>query len=141
MQVSKEFLMEAFGLSLLVALIFISMQMFQRATRLAGLLEEGQEQQIAHLEEYEIVKYDGMRLDGMTVVSYIKNITGNYMIPVQVTTETATFTVSSQSEYAGLRKVGAATYISPLAFYLCTVIRNENGAITGITIIVENGGN
>ena len=49
MNVSKEFLMEAVGLSLLVALILISMQMFERAMKMTALLEERQEQQMMTL--------------------------------------------------------------------------------------------
>ena len=100
MHISKEFLLEAVGLSLLVALIFISIQLFQRATRLTGLLEERQEQQITQLEEHDIVKYDGIRIDGMTAVSYIKTVTGSYHVPVKVVTETAEFTVTGKSDYA-----------------------------------------
>lgn len=137
MHISKEFLLEAVGLSLLVALIFISMQLFQRATRLTGLLEERQENQITQLEEYDIVKYDGIRINGMTALSYIKTVTGSYHVPVKVVTETAEFTVLEISDYAELRKIESETYINPQAYYLCTVIRNENEAIKEITIELE----
>ena len=87
MTVSKEFLLEAVGLSILVALLLISVQLFQRAQKLTALLEEEQEHQITELEEYEIVKYDGLTVDGMTAINYIKRMTGYYNLLVEVVTE------------------------------------------------------
>ena len=139
-QVSKEFLVEAFGLTLLVALLLISSHLFQRATRLTDLLEDGQEQQIIWLEEYDLIKYEGLVVDGMTAISYIKTVTGNYGVPVKIVTDKAEFTVTKKEEYANLRKIGSETYINPLAKYLCTVVRNENGTITEITIVIEMEG-
>ncbi len=137
MNVSKEFLMEAVGLSLLVALILISMQMFQRAMKMTALLEERQEQQIAEMEEYEIVKYDELLIDGMTVINYIKRMTGVYGIPVKVFTEKGTFIVEENFEYAELRNIESDKYISPLNKYRCSVKRDENGVVAEIEIKKE----
>lgn len=140
MHISKEFLLEAVGLSLVVALILISMQIFQRAVKITSLLERGQEKQIAQLEEYEIVKYDGLQMDGMTVISYIKKMTGTYELPVQVVTINGKFTVSEPSQYMSLRDSDSEQYINPFAKYRCEVIRNENAVITEIKIEIEKGG-
>ena len=51
MNISKEFLMEAVGLSLLVALILIGMQMFQKSIKLTNLLQNRQEESIARMDE------------------------------------------------------------------------------------------
>lgn len=140
MQVSKEFLMEAVGLSLLVALILISVQMFQKATKLTTLLEEGQDRQIAELEEYEIVKYDGLSIDGMTAISYIKRMTGTYELPVTVTTVNGTFIVTGKAEYEEMRSIASEKYINPLAKYRCEVLRDENNVISEIQLRVEKEG-
>ena len=140
MHVSKEFLLEAVGLSLLVALICISMQMFQRATKITSLLEEGQEQQIAELEEYEIVKYDGLLIDGMTAISYIKKMTGTYELPVRVTTVHNEFTVIEKEDYEELRDIDSDKYINPLAKYHCVVVRDENKIIEEVCIVVDQKG-
>lgn len=140
MHVSKEFLMEAVGLSLLVALILCSVHLFQRATRLTGLLEEEQEQQMTRLEEYDLVKYDGLLVDGMTAVSYTKMVTGVYHIPVNIKTEQGQFVVNKQEEYVNLRDISSEQYVNPLAKYLCKTVRNENGAIVEITIAVKMEG-
>ena len=137
MRVSKEFLLEAVGMSLLVALILIGMQLFQRATKLTTLLEREQEQKIAVLEEYEIVRYDGLLVDGMTAVSYIKKMTGTYDLPVTVVTEKGEFVIKEAVEYTELRNSSSERYMNPLAKYRCEIIRNENDVIAEIKISVE----
>ena len=136
MNVSKEFLLEAVGLSILVALLLVSVQLFQRATKLTALLEEGQEQQITELEEYEIVKYDGLEVDGMTAVNYIKRMIGTYKLPVEVTNTNEEFVVKKE-DYSELRNINSEKYINPLAVYHCEVLRDENQAISKIRIIIE----
>lgn len=140
MRVSKEFLMEAVGLSLLVALILLSVQMFQKAEKIAVLLENEQEKQIMELEEYELTKYDGLFVDGITAVGYIKNIVGTYCIPVRVTTLSGEFSVREVSEYSDLRNMNSEHYIHPMALYLCEIFRDENGAVAEVGITVEKKG-
>jgi len=140
MQISKEFLMEAVGLSLLVALIFISMQMFQKAAKVTSLLESKQEEKIMMLEEYEITKYDGLSIDGMTAASYIKKIVGGYGLPVIVICGQKSFSVTDRSEFGMLREVDSEKYISPYATYRCQVIRDENEVITEINLLKEQEG-
>ncbi len=140
MQVSKEFLIEAFGLSLLVALILVSVHLFQRGTRLTSMLEENQEQQIVRLEEYEIVKYDGLWIDGMTAVNYIKTMIGVYELPVGVSTAKGSFTVTKQEDYANLRDTDSELYINPLEKYRCEIQRDENGEICKVKLMAETEG-
>lgn len=132
--------MEAVGLSLLVALILISMQMFQRAVKITTLLEKGQEQQILELEEYEIIKYDGLLIDGMTAISYIKKMTGTYELPVCIITSNGEFVISDTAEYVDLRDISSEKYINPLAKYRCEVVRDENEVITELRIGIEKEG-
>ena len=105
MHISKEFLMEAVGLSLLVALIFVSMQMFQRAVKVSTLLNAEQEEKIIMLEEYEIVKYDGLQVDGLTAVNYIKKMVGNYELPIVVETGAESFYVTKRDDFEMLRDI------------------------------------
>lgn len=137
MRVSKEFLLEAVGLSLLVALTLISIQLFQRASRLANLLEENQKQQMVKLEEYEITQYNELLLDGMTAVSYIKKMNGTYGLRVKVTTERGEFYVDGTKDYAAMRNLASEKYVNPLKHYRCEVIRDENGVISEIRIEIE----
>ena len=141
MHISKEFLLEAVGLSMVVALILISMQIFQRAVKITTLLEKNQEQQLLELEEYEIVKFDGVLIDGMTAISYIKKMTGTYELPVHVVTTRGEFTVMDESQYGNLRNMESEQYMIPLAKYRCEVVRNENEVITNIKIQIEKDGN
>lgn len=140
MHISKEFLMEAVGMSLLVALILISMQLFQRVTKITTLLQQRQEEQIIELEEYEIVKYDGLQIDGMTAISYIKRMIGTYELPVNVVTINGEFTVTNITECAKLRDVQSEKYISPLSKYSCMVVRDENKVITELQLKVITKG-
>lgn len=137
MHISKEFLMEAVGMSLLVALILIGVQMFQRAIKITALLEKEQEQKIIELEEYEIVKYDDLKIDGMTAVNYIKKMIGTYELPVYVEEEERAFLLTRREEFDGLRDMDSGKYISPLVTYRCEVIRDENEVITSIRLIRE----
>ena len=140
MHISKEFLMEAVGLSLLVALILISVQMFQKAVKITFLLEQNQETQIAELEEYEIVKYDGLQIDGMTAISYIKRMVSVYELPVHIVTERSEFVLSEASECAELRNMSSEKYMSPMSKYRCDVVRDENKVIQELKIGIEMEG-
>lgn len=140
MNISKEFLMEAVGLSLLVALILIGMQMFQKTVRIATLLQNHQEQNIAQLEEYDLVKYEDLILDGMTALSYIKNVVGEYQVPVIVEEKQKKFSVTGQADFGLLRDIDSEKYICPYALYKCKVIRDENNVITEINLVREQEG-
>lgn len=137
--ISKEFLMEAVGLSLLVALLLISVRIFERTVHMTDLVKEEQEQRILELEEYEITQYDGRYLDGMTAIGYIKNMVDNYEIPVTVTTEQHSYIVETPELYTSFRTPESVYYIHPLALYLCDVCRDENGSIAEIKITVKEG--
>ena len=141
MHISKEFLMEAVGLALLVALILIGMQLFRRTVKITSLLELEQEQKISELEEYEVVQFDGLQMDGMTVISYIKKMVGTYSLPVRVNTGQGDFEVTDRSQYNRLREPRDEMYINPLALYRCTVMRDANEVITEIKLTIQEGGN
>lgn len=140
MNISKEFLMEAVSLSLLVALILIGMQMFKKTIKITNLLEQQQEQTITELEEYELVKYEGLVIDGMTVLGYIKNVIVEYHVPVIIEEKQRTFLVSEREEFGQLRNVDSEKYISPYSFYQCNIIRDENEVITEINLVREQEG-
>ena len=139
MHISKEFLIEAVGLSLLVALLLISVRIFERTVHITDLVKEEQEQRILEIEEYEIMQYDGMFLDGMTVIGYIKNMVDNYSLPVHVTTEQNSYIVEDSEWYTLFRNPDSVYYIHPFMLYFCDVCRDENGSITEIQITVKEG--
>lgn len=137
MHVSKEFLLEAVSLSILVALLLISMQMFQRSVRISSLLEKRQEKMITELEEYELIKYENCLVDGISAINYIKQINSMYQIPVIVTNDRGEFVIKEYSDYAELKNSESEKYIRPLAKFRCNVIRDENGTITEVRIGIE----
>ena len=140
MHVSKEFLLEAVGLSLLVALLLISMQLFQRATKITTLMGQGQEQRIVEIEEYEIIKYDGLAMDGMTAINYIKRMIGTYKLPVKVITMNGEFLIEERTECEELRDIASEKYMNPMLTYRCMVQRDENFVISEIEIRLEKEG-
>lgn len=140
MNISKEFLMEAVGLSLLVALILIGMQMFHKTIKITTLLQNHQEESITQLEEYDLVKYEDLLLDGMTVLGYIKNVVGEHRLPVIVEEKQKKFSVTERAEFGLLRDVESEKYICPYALYKCKVIRDENDVITEINLVREQEG-
>ncbi|MBQ8877756.1 MAG: hypothetical protein IJ029_03440 [Lachnospiraceae bacterium] len=140
MNISKEFLMEAVGLSLLVALILIGMRMFQKTIKITTQIERNQEQTITYLEEYELVKYDEMVIDGMTALGYIKNVIMEYSLPVIVEEKQRKFSVDSRDDLGLLRNADSGKYISPYGFYQCRVVRNENEVIYEINLLREQEG-
>lgn len=134
MQVSKQFLLEAASLTLVVALILISVQIFQRATHTVQVIEEKQEKQLQYLEEYEIIQYDGYCIPGSTAVCYIKNMVANYEIPVTVTIADMSFVISNRSQYSDLRNLESDYYINPLGQFRCEITRDDNQSINGVSI-------
>lgn len=140
MNISKEFLLEAVGLSLLVALLLIGMQMFKKTIKITTLMERKQEETISNLEEYELVKYDDMLIDGITALGYIKNVVGEYHITVIVEEKQRKFSITERDEFGLLRDVDSEKYINPYGFYQCKVIRNENDVITEINLVREQEG-
>lgn len=139
MQVSKEFLIEAVGLSLLVAFLMLGFQMFQRAGSLIQKFDREQEQQMAELSEYEITQYDGREMDGISVISYIKNMVSNYSLPVWVVTDRGEFTIQDTEELKLLREQDSEYYIGSWELYSCEVVRNENKSIEQIKIRITEG--
>lgn len=140
MSISKEFLMEAVGLSLLVALILIGMQMYQKTMKITTLIAKNQEQTITDLEEYELVKYSDLSIDGISALGYIKKVVGEYHIPVTVEDEQSCFSVTGKEDFGLLREIDSEKYINPYALFTCRIIRNENGVITEIRLIQEKEG-
>ena len=140
MNISKEFLMEAVGLSLLVALLLIGMQMFQKTIKITKLIEQEQENTISKMEEYELVKYEDMVIDGMTALGYIKNSIIEYHLPVMIEEKQRSFFVTQREDISLLRDVDSEKYICPYSFYKCKVIRDENDVITEIKLMLEQEG-
>lgn len=126
MNVSKEFLMEAVGLSLLVALLMFGVQMFQNASGLMKYMEERQEETLTRMQEYEIVQYDGQILDGITAISYIKTMVNQYALPVRIETAETIYEVKTGKEAAMLRDSTSEYCMSAFQEYECHVVWGEN---------------
>lgn len=134
MHVSKEFLTEAVGLALLVALLMLGFQMFTRAETLLQRLDREEEKRIEELSEYEIVKYDGREIDGITAISHIKNVVSNYGIQVVLYTEKGSVIVEGAEQLSLLREENSDYYVEAWGIYACNIVRNENDSIEQMII-------
>jgi len=139
MHVSKDFLLEAVGLSLLVGLLLFGIQMFERATDFLRLFDAKQESQIEKMEEYEICRFDGRRIDGISACNYIKKMVYQYEIVVQVETEKTVFTVSDEQKCEQIGEEESEYFIPPFVFYQCEVERDENGSIKSVRLTETEG--
>ena len=139
MQVSKEFLLEAVGLSLLVGLMLLGVQMFDRAKTLMEVLNRGQEQKIEELQEYEITQYENRTIDGITAANYIKTMVHHYDLKVLVETDGRGFVIESRESCKKLTASDSEYYLNPFAVYSCTILKDENGTIEYVQIKAEEG--
>ncbi len=88
--------------------------------------------------------YDGSKVSGNEVINAIKKVSGQEVCICVVTKTNSTYYGYSFDENSGELKnqnkntyniaqsATSASYINPYAIFKGTVIRNENGAITGI---------
>ena len=126
MQVSKEFLLEAVGLSLLVGLLLLGVKLFDRAYSLMTWFETEQEKQLEKMQEYEITQYENRTVDGITAVNYIKNMVYHYELNVLLKTGEQSFVVDSKEMCSELKEEGSEYYLNPFGLYECMVVRDEN---------------
>lgn len=139
MQVNKEFLLEAVGLSLLVGLLLFGVEMFNRATSLMKVFERRQEEQLLIIQEHEITQYENRTVDGVTVVSYMKNMVYHYEIKVMVELGDRSFWVEEKEDCKWLDEEESEYYIPPFLLYECAIIRDENGNVDYILIKAKEG--
>lgn len=134
MQISKEFLAEAVGLSLLVALLLLGVGWFRRGTGLLHTMEQRQEQRLLQLREDEIMQYDGLCVNGITAISYIKKMISEYGIPAFVKMQEGEFWVNDKKEYTNLRNTESEYYMSGLGDFFCEVVLTANEDVDYIMI-------
>lgn len=134
MQVSRQFILEAAGLVLTVALILLGVQFFERTKQILSLLSERQEQEWQYLLEYEQIRYEGLQITGSTAVSFTKEMVSKYGIPVTIRKEEGSCCIQTAKELAGLREEQSRYYVSPLTKFTCEVLRDDNSAIVGIVL-------
>lgn len=134
MQISKQFLLDAVGLVLTVSLIMTGVHLFRRTERTIQKMQYRQTRQLETLEEYDAVKYDGYQVDGATAFHYVKNMVGDYGIPITITTVAGSVRITERSQYASMRDTESKAYLNPFEQFLCEVQRDENDAIVGANL-------
>ena len=115
-------------------LIYSGISVYERSQRITEVFETEQEKTVKNLQEYEITKYDGYKINGSTAITYLKNVVQDYTVPVTVITSEHDFVVEDDSVYGKLRDMQSDFYINPLEHFLCNVYRDVNDSITGVTL-------
>lgn len=136
MGMAKKILYSAVGLVITVALIYAAVGLLDRSKRLADAISREQDRELKAFSEYSITKYDGYKISGSQVIGYVKSLVSTYGTTVEITTETATFSVSDSSLFGALRDIDSIYYVNPLKMYECSVVRDVNDAITEVQIVV-----
>lgn len=135
MEVSRQFLAEAVSMILLVALLLTGVRIYQRANTAIGIMETQQEQRLKDLEEYDAVKYDGCKINGITAVSYIRNMVFYYNLPVWILKDGARVEIDSYDMCESIKSEGTEWYVSPFERFQCEIIRDENRALVRAELV------
>ena len=130
----KKWIYSAVAMCLLVALLYIGLGFFSSAKSLLSNINNDQQDANRIAMEYDIVKYDGLKVSGSTAITYIKTVVTKHSIPVQVTTTKGTFTCKDSSLFAKFRDIDAEQFINPMVEYSVTVKRDANDVIEMVQI-------
>lgn len=135
MSIVKKAIMISVGLIITVALCYLGIAMYKKATNTINIITENQDKTAQTMNEYAIMRYDGYEISGATAISYIKTVVAQYGIPVKVeTSEGSSFTCTDSSVFKDFRDIGSSYYINPMKQYNVNVTRNQNDVITQVLI-------
>ena len=135
MSAAKKFLYGAFIIAVTVALIYMGMNVFKKASGTVEVVTAEQEATGQTVAEYAVMRYDGYEISGATAISYIKTVIQKYDVPVEVTTSGGAFTCIDQSLFAEFRDISSSYYINPMQHYDVTVVRDGNDVIEKVEIV------
>ena len=133
---AKKMLYWAFSLLLTVSLIFAWFHIYKRAIDTTNKISGQQDETNRNIEEYPIMKFDGLDITGSQAISYIKEVVGNHKVPVTVKTSgnPSGFSVTDSSLYSEFRDLDSVYYINPVVQYTVAVERDENEVIIAVEI-------
>lgn len=136
MSEAKKMLGWAFSLMLTVSLIFVGFQIYKRAMDTTDKIAGQQDKTNQSIDEYPVMKFDGLDINGSQAIAYIKEVVGEHKIPVTVKTSAnpTGFTVSDSSLYNAFRDLDSSYYINPVVQYSVAVERDANDVIIAVTI-------
>lgn len=137
MSVTKEFIMMAAGLIMTVSLVFLGIGIYRKAASTGILLVEREEKRINEIAEYELHRYDDIPVNGSKVLRYIKQISMEYDVEIEITVanpSSCTYMLSENNSFSELRNAESERYINPLKLFSVTVYEDENAALCGIEI-------
>lgn len=137
---ARKMIYGAVALLLTVGLIYIGLNMYDRASRTADSVERNQAYTERVTQEYGITKYDGLEITGSTAITYIKQLIGVYEVPVDLNIVRATDgqvktnTITDSTNYSKFRDSTSNYYINPMKMFTVSVERDKNDVIVKVII-------
>ncbi len=142
MSVTKEFMLFAAGLLLTVSFIFIALNVYKSTKGMGEKVLSYQERELRRIEEYRLLQYDGMTVNGNKVLNYLKYAAYEYgeSLRFRVTAygKTSEFSSGDDEAIGKLSEVSDDLYINPFKNYRVAVSKDRNGAYDLITITQED---
>ncbi len=142
MSVTKEFMLFAAGLVLTVSFIFIAFGVFKSTKNMGEKVLSYQEKELRRIEEYRLLRLDGMTVNGNKALNYIKQVAydydESYRFRVTISGTTNEFSSGDFEAIERLSKASEGLYINPFKNYSVTVSKDKNGAYDLITITQED---
>lgn len=142
MENAQKFLLGAVGLIITVLLIYAGLNIFNRSKQVADHIAEEQANNLENTKEYNLVKYDGYKINGSTAINYIKTCVTDYSVEAHIikgsgATATTGY-IKYSSDFTAMRDVTATMqYINPLKEYKCVIHRDGNDAVAYVEIIEQ----
>lgn len=134
MGVIKKYLIATVSLLITIGLLLVGITLFKKAQAIASNVTQDQTEAERVTAEYGITKYDGYEIVGSAAIAYIKDVNNRYGLPVEVTTAKKIFVSSGDTYHSEFRNINSDYYINPMAQYSVTIERDQNGAISKVSV-------
>lgn len=141
MSAVQKFLLLAFGLGLTCLLVFYSNRVFHVGVKTIDLTRDKLERYNRIIEESDITMYNGEDVDGAMVLNIIKQYLGEYEtgdtapIYFYIKTSTSENTYYNSSSISSMQDFSSDKWIKPVSKFACTVVRDDNKVIIGISFV------
>ena len=134
MDIAKKWLYGSATLVVTMLIIGVGFTIFSKTKLFSDGVIQGQDRELQLEQEYDIVKYDGYKINGSVALNYLKTMVTEHDLSVVIEKGSTKITITSSSDFASLRDINHDSYLNPMKEYLCTVERDENDAISKIII-------
>lgn len=134
-----KFLLLAFGLGLTCLLIIYFKRVADTGFETSNTAVEALDEFNSNLSESDLTMYDGLNVKGSDAVNFIKKHLGGYSATevapmyVYVKTSTAETLYKNGGALPDIQDFSSLLYIKPIATFICSIVRDANEVIIGIS--------